>query len=515
MHSLYGLKPTAVIQQASTRKPQALNALATFRSEHAALKVFRARQQQTGEQPLAVCRAGFYSAAEGVGTGVMQAAEFQEGGAPEAGEGQSSPGESGQDAGQRSEGGGVPEEVLQEGESGQEADEGGPEEADSEGEDGQDGEEGVAEDNEAGDSEYGDFEIEPEKTFPVDLIDDEEALLRIFSLVHDHAAEHYHAFFSSELGGIITEPAMMMIHIDDHLVHRGHGVFDTALVVDGNLYMLDIHLYRLQDSADKAGLELPCSLPQMKRVIVETVAASKKMNGMVRYWLGGGRGDFSLSPKNTLGTSFYCIMTTLVEGNPTLNPDSDYLRGRKVKTSPVPIKDTYFATLKSTNYLPNVLAVMDAEMEGLDYGIFVDALGNIAEGPNMNVAILTKEGELVIPPFTQVLQGITLLRLVELIEENLDSIRVESKGKMLTVAQRNFNKWDVYEAREAFLIGSTTYVTSIVQWDGKDLGEGATGDEPGLVSLILRAMIKNDMEPLEGPRENFTEVDYGILTNME
>ena len=47
---------------------------------------------------------------------------------------------------------------------------------------------------------------------------------------------------------------------------------------------------------------------------------------MVRFWLGGGRGNFGLSPKECLGTSFYCIMTTLPEGNPTLNPDSDYLR---------------------------------------------------------------------------------------------------------------------------------------------------------------------------------------------
>lgn len=29
-------------------------------------------------------------------------------------------------------------------------------------------------------------------------------------------------------------------------------------------------------------------------------------------------------------------------------------------------------------------------------GIFVDSLGNIAEGPNMNVAILTKQGEFVV-----------------------------------------------------------------------------------------------------------------------
>jgi branched-subunit amino acid aminotransferase/4-amino-4-deoxychorismate lyase len=48
---------------------------------------------------------------------------------------------------------------------------------------------------------------------------------------------------------------------------------------------------------------------------------------------------------------------------------------------------------------------------------------------------------------------------------------------MTSFDQRPFNKWDVYDAHEAFLIGSTTYVTAIVQWDGKDLGEGSTGDE--------------------------------------
>lgn len=38
----------------------------------------------------------------------------------------------------------------------------------------------------------------------------------------------------------------------------------------------------------------------------------------------------------------------------------------RVKTSEVPIKPSFFATLKSTNYLPNVLSVMDAETDGVD-----------------------------------------------------------------------------------------------------------------------------------------------------
>lgn len=43
----------------------------------------------------------------------------------------------------------------------------------------------------------------------------------------------YMAMYSSIVGGITTDPAAMVIPIDDHMVHRGHGVFDTAAIMDG------------------------------------------------------------------------------------------------------------------------------------------------------------------------------------------------------------------------------------------------------------------------------------------
>lgn len=39
--------------------------------------------------------------------------------------------------------------------------------------------------------------------------------------------------YSSIFGGITIDPAAMVIPIDDHMVHRGHGVFDTASIRDG------------------------------------------------------------------------------------------------------------------------------------------------------------------------------------------------------------------------------------------------------------------------------------------
>lgn len=38
--------------------------------------------------------------------------------------------------------------------------------------------------------------------------------------VTDTADSHFKAFFSSSLGGIVTDPALMVMHMDDHMIHR-------------------------------------------------------------------------------------------------------------------------------------------------------------------------------------------------------------------------------------------------------------------------------------------------------
>ena len=68
---------------------------------------------------------------------------------------------------------------------------------------------------------------------------------------------NFWAFYSSQLGGIVTDPALMVLPFDDHMVHRGHGVFDTAGLIDGRIYGLDAQLDRFIASAGRARLTLP------------------------------------------------------------------------------------------------------------------------------------------------------------------------------------------------------------------------------------------------------------------
>lgn len=53
----------------------------------------------------------------------------------------------------------------------------------------------------------------------------------------------------------------------------------AVLLVDGYLYQLDAHFERFKASAELAGLPLPMSEERLLRVLLDTAAASMKMNG--------------------------------------------------------------------------------------------------------------------------------------------------------------------------------------------------------------------------------------------
>ena len=175
------------------------------------------------------------------------------------------------------------------------------------------------------------------------------------------------------------------------------------------LYQLDAHVERLLRSAEMARIPLPSAPQRLREIILDTAAASGQLEGSVRYWLSAGPGGFGLGAGECVGSTFY-VMVFGFEGY----PESFYTEGVKVVSTPVPMKPPVFARIKSTNYLPNALVLLDAQERGADNGIFVDARGMVGESSNMNVAVVTGGGVLRHPPFDGVLAGITVLRILEL-----------------------------------------------------------------------------------------------------
>src|SRR3990170_7593477 len=156
------------------------------------------------------------------------------------------------------------------------------------------------------------------------IFNGEQAITRLRETVHGKAANFY-AMYSSILGGIVTEPALMVLPLDDHMVHRGHGVFDTATLTHGMLYQLDPHLDRFLRSAQLARIPLPFPRAQLRQIILDTAAASRQRDGSVRYWLSAGPGGYGLGPAECTGSRFYGIVF-----KQEAYPESYYTEGIKV-----------------------------------------------------------------------------------------------------------------------------------------------------------------------------------------
>jgi 4-amino-4-deoxychorismate lyase len=118
----------------------------------------------------------------------------------------------------------------------------------------------------------------------VAVLSGEDVLARLRTLRARQLVKYF-AFYSSQLGGVVTDPALMVIPFDDHMVHRGHGIFDTAGLVNGKIYDLEAHLDRFLLSAERSKLRLPMSRYEMRDIIVKTTAVSKERDGSIRYWL--------------------------------------------------------------------------------------------------------------------------------------------------------------------------------------------------------------------------------------
>src|SRR6187551_3744364 len=118
----------------------------------------------------------------------------------------------------------------------------------------------------------------------------------------------YWAFYSSQLGGIVTDPSLMLIPFDDHMVHRGHGIFDTAGLVNGRIYDLEAHLDRFLGSAERSKLKLFGSREEMRDIIIRTTAVSGLRDGAIRYWLSSGPGSLDLSPAAGAEPGFFVMI---------------------------------------------------------------------------------------------------------------------------------------------------------------------------------------------------------------
>ena len=272
----------------------------------------------------------------------------------------------------------------------------------------------------------------------------------------------------------------MMLPLDDHMVHRGDGVFEAIKCTGWNIYALARHLDRMKRSMAASFLEPPVDEKRLIEIVLATVRAGNDGNCLVRLYISRGPGSFSANPYESAGSQLFVVAAAHEPAAP-----EKYEKGVKLVTTCVPIKTNYFATIKNCNYLPNVLMKKEAVDRGADYAVSLDENGFLAEGSTENIGIVSKKGELLIPRFSRILRGITVTRVMEL-------ARGLTGAQLSTAAEADITPERACDAAEILIFGTSFNILPVVEYDGNRIGAGRPGPVfKRLMELMAEDQTKN------------------------
>jgi branched-chain amino acid aminotransferase len=275
------------------------------------------------------------------------------------------------------------------------------------------------------------------------------------------------------LNGEFVPEEEAKVSVFDHGLLYGDGVFEGIRAYNGYVFKLEEHLDRLYQSAKAIQLEIPLSHQQMKEAILETLRVNDLRTSYIRPIITRGVGDLGIDPKKCKGTPTVII---IVREWKSLYPEELYQRGLRAIIASTRAKppESLSPTIKSLNYLVNILAKLEANATGADEAIMLDIRGNVAEGTADNL-FMVKKGTLYTPPVVTNLPGITRGVIIELAAEAGYSVREEYFGPA-----------QLYMADEVFLTGTAAEVVPIVEIDGRTIGDG----RPGPITLDLKERFK-------------------------
>lgn len=279
------------------------------------------------------------------------------------------------------------------------------------------------------------------------------------------------AWYEHRLGVIATVPRLMLLPLDDHLTHRGDGVFETIQFQRGVLFGLDSHLARLERSAKGIFLEPPCEWGFIREAVLATVAAGKEQRGMVRILLGRGQGGFGVDPAECPEASLYII----VYRHQDMTPE-DYTRGLIGMRTSIPPKSASMAQIKNANYLPNVLMMREARSRQADVPFSFTAEGYLAESAIANICLVNQEDVFLVPSLTNALKGTNLVKAIEILE-----------GKMAYHVGL-VTEEDIFAAKEVMILGSGPICAPVVAYENKVIGDGRRGP---VCAMLLEEMTKD------------------------
>jgi len=281
--------------------------------------------------------------------------------------------------------------------------------------------------------------------------------------------------------GTFRRSADACVSVFDHGLLYGDGVFEGIRAYNGRVFKLERHIARLFDSAKAIRLEMPHTEAEVCDIVIETCRRNAIHDGYIRLVVTRGPGDLGIDPRKCPRPELFVIarpqMTMYAEPSAGIRLITSTFRRNAIDaTSP---------SIKSLNYLNNILARIEANDRGADEALMLDAQGYVAEATVDNFFIVT-EHELLAPPTATNLKGVTRETLMALAL----SLAIRTKEKPFTL-------FDVWTAREAFICGTGAEVVPVLSVDGRTIGGGAIGPVTARIVAGYHQLVRSQGRPIQ------------------
>ena len=282
------------------------------------------------------------------------------------------------------------------------------------------------------------------------------------------------------VSGAWRTAAEAAVSVFDHGLLYGDGVFEGIRAYNGRVFKLERHIDRLFDSAKAIRLEIPQTHAEVCGLVVEACRRNGIRDGYVRLVVTRGPGDLGIDPRK-------CPRAEVIVIARQLTMYAAAAKGITVVTSTFRrnAPDATSPSIKSLNYLNNILARLEANDRGADEALMLDGQGYVAEATVDNFFIVT-EHALLTPPTATNLNGITRETVLAL---------AASLG--IKADERPFTLFDVWTSKEAFICGTGAEVVPVLSVDGRVIGSGGIGPITARIVAAYHEHVRSQGTPIQ------------------
>lgn len=166
----------------------------------------------------------------------------------------------------------------------------------------------------------------------------------------------------------------------DRLALFGFGIFETLLITEKGPLFVELHWQRMNKGADLLGLRLPDKNQWLKRIQEFIEQTSGTFPYALRITLSGGAPEAHI-PSQLL------LHKRLIPYTP-----AQYALGIRLHVLPsLRNEHSPLTSIKSTNYMENILAKEAAKRNGAEEGLWLNTGGYLSEGTMSNLFFIKSE----------------------------------------------------------------------------------------------------------------------------